>query len=268
MDLAQRAFVDGLLARASAARPPDHDAHVRFRSRIIDRWDEIVLRVEGKLAATLRGLPHTTHRCLRALEDSRSLLGPLGRAEDEVTHTRALAWALSRNGTLGTTLRATFARLVAAEVPADGWRVRAESGVGPGCRVDVNVHLPGVWRCFIEAKILAGERPSQLADYRRQLDARRGPEEVTTLVFLTLEADQPHSGVPFEPLTWRTLAATWLPLVLGPEPDAAWLRGWLAGIITDLYHAADDGPFPTWDTGTRIRALDLLRDAVPALEDQ
>jgi hypothetical protein len=259
MDPAQRAFVDGLLARAAPPRPPGPDAHALFRARIIDRWDEIVLRVEGKLASTLRHLPSTAHRCLRALEDSRSLLSPLGWAEDEVTHTRALAWALNRRGALGTALRAAFARLVSAELPLGNWSVRAESSVGPGCRVDVDLHLAGVWRCFIEAKVNAGERPSQLADYRRQLDARRGPGEATTLVFLTVEPSPPHHDVAFEALTWRALAAAWLPLVLGPEPDAAWLRGWLTGIVTDLYEAAGDGPFATWDTGTRIRALDLLR---------
>lgn len=263
MDPARRAFIDGLLARRTAARPPAPDAHARFRAQIIDRWDEIVLRVEGKLASTLRDLPPAAHRCLRALEDSRSMLAPLGWADDEVTHTRALTWALRREGELGTSLRGAFARLVGAEVPGDGWRVRAESSVGPGCRIDVDVHVPGVWRCFVEAKVNARERQSQLADYRGLLDARRGAGEAATLVFLTVEASPPHHDVPFEPLTWRALAATWLPLVLGPEPDAAWLRGWLTGIVTDLYDAADDGPFATWDTATRIRSLDLLRLAAP-----
>jgi hypothetical protein len=256
MNPTHRAFLDGLLARAA---PPPTDPHRLFRERIIDRWDDIVVRVEGRLAMELRTLPDDVHRCLRALEDTRSLLGPLGIADHEPTHTRILAHALRLDTPLGATLKRCFARLVGANPPEKRWHVRAESTVGPRCRVDVDVHVPGAWRCFIEAKVRADERASQLDDYAKCLAASARPDEAATLVFLTVDRQLPRPALRLVRLTWGELAAAWLPLVLGTEPDAGWIRAWLTGIVTDVYEAADDGPFATWDTATRVRALDLFR---------
>ncbi len=209
----------------------------------------------------LKTLPAGVHRCLRALEDTRSLLGPLEIAEHEPTHTRILAHTLRLNTPLGAALRDSFAKLVGANLLESQWHVRAESTVGPGCRVDVDVHVPGVWRCFIEAKVRADERESQLADYATHLANRARPDEATTLVYLTVDRQPARPEIRLVRLTWGELAVAWLPMVLGTEPDAGWIRAWLTGIVTDVYEAAADGPFATWDTATRVRVLDLFRPA-------
>lgn len=260
----QRAFLDGLRAFL-----PDESAEARFRRVVQDRWDEIVVRVEGRAAQALAQLPTKAHQVLRMLEDTPSLLGPLSQVRDERSHTRLLAWALSLPGQLGDDLRRTWLKAVGGPVlDKQRWTVRAERPVAEG-RVDVEILIPGRWRCYVEAKVDAGEGFQQLARYRASLRAASSPlQDGDALVFLTLHAQEWPSDETVQddhviPLRWHDLLAAWLPLASGDGPDALYLRCWLMS-VADLADLRATGPFATWPLSSRLRVLRLLTPTTEA----
>lgn len=254
----ERCFVEEFVA---LARPllSHGDATVDFQRLVVDRWQEITWRVHGAAAARLAGLDPSEQRFVRLLEDAPSLLGPLGRERDEVSHTGLLGWALRRPGELGRALRGAFASLVNSDVPDDGWLITTESVLGPGCRVDVDIEIPGRWRCLIEAKIDAAEREGQLFDYRQHLEGwctsvNTGGE----LVFLTHDGRTGSASVQHLTLCWKHLLRAWLPLTDRPEPEALYARLWLASIAHDMYGISQPGPIGSWSFAQRIRMLEFL----------
>ncbi len=256
----QRAFVDGFVALAAAVLPSDAP-HTVFERVVMDRWQAITWRVQGAVAAGFADLDANQHRLLRALEDTPSLLGPLGKARDEVTHSRLLGWALRRSGDLGRTLRQAFLAHVGIDQPVDGWVITTESTIGPGCRVDVDVVVPGRWRCLIEVKIDAPERKDQLDDYRAYLDAACADQDLDgDLVFMTVDGRAGDTDARHHPLSFRDLLIGWLPVALRPEPDAGYLGLWLSTIGQSLYGISQPGPAMTWGFSERVKVLRFLED--------
>ncbi len=240
-----RVFVDGLLralrehsdANSASALPETTDDPARrVEALVIERWDDLVERVERQVSLALGALTEAQGQAQALLEESPSLLAPLGQGRDERSHSELLAWALRRPGDLGRELRERFLVAIDASQPVEGWHVTAESSVGPGCRVDVDIEVPGEWRCFVEVKVDAPERKAQLADYRRHLDASCGDAVDGDLVFLTVEGRASvDAAVDHRPASFRDLMWAWLPLANRREPDALYLRLWLASMGRDLY---------------------------------
>jgi len=258
-DRSQRAFLDGFLALAGVDQP-EEPANEEFRRVVIDRWQFIRWRIEGAVSAGFAGLDLDQHRALRLLEDTPSLLHPLGRERDELTHSALLAWSLERTGELGESLRAAFLDALGLEYPTAGWQVRTESVLGPRCRVDVDITVPGIWRCLVEVKVDAGERDPQLDDYRQHLDHHCSMTETDgTLVFLTTDGRPGISEARHKSLSFRELLRRWLLLTDRPEPEARYLRQWLRTLAREFYELVVVGPAPTWAFSTRVRALDFLQ---------
>lgn len=265
----QRAFVDtflGLLKKLHHDEAPD----VRFERLIMARWELLTWRVHGALASRFAELDDEGHRVLRCLEDAPALLGPLALSEDELAHSRLLGWALRLPGELGDAVRGAWLKKLGVRAPVRGWRVVNESTLGQGCRVDLEIEIPGRWLCLVEMKVGSNERDGQLPDYRGHLDAACEAAEIDgNLVFLTVKGDESVEEVDHDTLSFRDLLTMWLPLVQlvrGLDAHAAYLASWLVSIARDLCDAAGEGPSARWDFSTRMEALSLL-EALGAEDD-
>lgn len=255
----QRAFVDRLL-RMAPVRAPEGEPGEVFDRVIRQGWEQLTQRVQGAVTAALAELDENQHDTLHVLEDSPSLLGPLGLADDERTHCKLLERALSLRGPLGDRLRQAFLlRIGGGPRPAD-WKVSAERVVAQGCRVDLELRIPGRWCCWIEAKVFAPEREDQLADYRHHLDAVGEAEQIAvTLVFLTIEGRPGQAEGRAVPLRYWDLVQAWAPLVCGPEPEALYLRLWLRS-LAEFYGLSATGPAARWPVAQRAKAVKLLTE--------
>lgn len=260
VDAPRRKFVDSFVALARSELPTE-DPATEFQRVVIDGWQALVWRVQGAVATCFAELDEDEHRIIRALEDSPSLLAPIDRERDEVTHSRLLAWALSRPGKLGRSLRQSFLRLLDVAQPADGWVVRTESTIGPECRVDIDILVPGLWRCLVEVKVDAPERDSQLDDYRLHLDGACQDQGIDgDLSFVTLDGREGDADADHTPLSFRALLRSWLPLALGSGADELYLRLWLASIADALYGIGQPGPVASWSFSKRVGVLRLLEE--------
>ncbi len=255
----QRTFLDGLTARF-AAQGGAPDPAEAFRRTIIPRWSDLLVRSRTAVADELASLSPTRRAWLDVFEQEPSLLGPLGRGRDENLHSSALAWLLGREDPTGTSLRAAWLRLLRVDAPVDGWRVAREVTVANGCRVDLNLDVPRVWTCFVEAKVDAGEREHQLLDYATALRARAQSEGVaTSLVFLTLDGRAPVDAVDAVRVRYEDVLVAFLPATSQPTATARFLRLWLASVARDLSAAAGEGPLDTWKPHHRSKTLALLQ---------
>lgn len=257
MTPSQREFLDGFLAIAQGQPGPDATAAQTFQRRIMARWPELVQQVHDGVAERFDALGPRARRALALLEQHPSLLRPLGQERRETSHAAMVAWTLQQPAP---EIRQAFLRCTGADAPLDDWQVRTEQVIGPGCRVDIAIHVPGRWRCYIECKLDAEERPKQLRDYRALLDeAASAGQEAASLVFLTIngrdsdEADVPHVAVSFS-----DLLVAWLPLAAHPAPEALLFRMWLVTVADTLYRAWEEGPVSGWSLQTRLRLLPLL----------
>jgi len=256
-----RAFAQDFLALAKAEQSAENPT-TAFERVVIDRWQAITWRVQGAVAGRFAELDGRQHRLLRALEDTPSLLAPLELTRDERTHSRLLAWALRRPGQLGRSLRRAFLALLDTERPVDDWLVTIERTLGPGCRVDLDLFVPGHWRCLVEVKVDAAERDGQLDDYRALLDdAVAGLPIDGELVFLTVDGRDGETDAAHLPLSFRDLLVAWLPLCLEATPDALTLRQWLVSVATHLYGIGHGTPVATWGFSERVNVLRFLEDA-------
>jgi hypothetical protein len=255
-----RAFVDGFVALVGEVLTTE-DPSTEFKRVVMDRWQAITWRVQGAVAARFADLDVNQHRLLRVLEDNPSLLGPLSKARDEVSHSQLLGWALRRPGDLGWSLRRAFLARIHAEQPLNNWFVTTESTIGPGCRVDVDVLIPSRWRCLIEMKVDASERDDQLDDYRGHLDAMCADQNIDgDLVFLTVDGRDAIGDVEHHAVSFRDLLLDWLPLSTFPSPDALYLRLWLATVAQDLCCVSQSGPVAAWGFSERVAVLRFLED--------
>lgn len=253
----QRAFVDQLLSMAPA-RAPEGDPGEVFERVIIQGWPQLTHRVQGAVAEALAGLDEDQHYTLRVLEDSPSLLGPLGLAGDERAHCKLLERALGLSGPLGDRLREAFLLRIGGEQRPSDWIVSPERVVAQGCRVDLELRIPGRWCCWIEAKVYSAEREDQLADYRRHLDEVGEAERIeVALVFLTIDGRPGQAEGQAVPLRYLDLVQAWAPLVRGPEPEALYLRLWLRS-LAELSGLTATGPSARWPLAQRANALKLL----------
>jgi hypothetical protein len=265
----QRTFIDAFLRLAAEILPsaPPEDA---FANVVISRWRELTWRVRGAVDERIGGLSAEQHAVIRMLEVTPSLLMPLGRSRSETSHSAMFGWALRLTTPLGLKLRGAWANLLnKPDVPLDGWSVRNEVILDRESRLDVDIVVPGFWRCMVEMKVDAGEGKDQLPRYRRHLDDYARAEEVDAdLVFLTLEEQAAmHSAAPVRVLLQQVLKL-WLPLVGGPEPEALVLRMWLAGVARDLCEIAGTGPAATWSFGRRVAMLDFLESVGAAVQPE
>ncbi len=264
----QRAFLDGLVARirslpsvdatgSTAERAYDLDT---VRTHLIAPWRSIVDRLTDSVDAQLAALSSDEHARLRVLQESPSLLAPLGLARDEVTHSRLLAWFLAQKDDVGETCRRSWLGLVGldATLPTDGWRVSRERDLGGHGRLDVHVEIPGAALVYVEVKIDAPERKNQLADYRAHLQAHRGDHPHAKLVFLTPRGHEGTSGVADVRLGFDTVVARWLPHAVGSHPTAVYLRAWLSALARDVLRQTG-APGADWSLNHRNGALRLLR---------
>jgi hypothetical protein len=255
----QRAFVGQLLSIAPA-RAPQGDPGEVFERVIIQGWKQLTHRVQGAVAADLAELDEDQHYTLRVLEDSPSLLGPLGLAADERAHCKLLEYALGLSGPLGDQLRQAFLLRIGAEQRPSDWTVSPERVVAQGCRVDLELRIPGRWCCWIEAKVNAVEREDQLADYRRHLDEVGEAEQIeVALVFLTIDGRPGQAEGQALPLRYLDLVQAWAPLVRGPGAEAIYLRLWLRS-LAELSGLTATGPSARWPLAQRANALKLLAE--------
>lgn len=255
----QRAFVDTFVALAGEQLPQGDPREV-FGRVIIQGWSALTFRVQGAVTADLAALDEHQHHTLRVLEDSPSLLGPLGLVGDEHTHCRLLEAALRQAGPLGDRLRAAFLERIGVMQRPSGWTVARERTVAHGCRVDLELRLAGQWCCWIEAKVNAPERDDQLSDYRRYLDEVAETERIdVTLVFLTVDGRSGQEEGRAQPLRFLDLVQAWAPLVRGPEPEAVYLRLWLRS-LAELYGLRATGTSARWSVAQRAHALKLLAE--------
>ena len=292
-----RAFVDGVLAILAQPAPPappppdlsaeqrtfvdtflglfkelhhDEAPEVRFERLIMARWELLTWRVQGAIASRFAELDDDGHRTLRCLEEAPALLGPLALTHDELAHSRLLGWALRLPGELGDAVRGAWIKKLGVRAPVREWRVVNESTLGQGCRVDLEIEIPGRWLCFVEMKVESNERDGQLPDYRSYLDAACESAEIDgNLVFLTVAGDESVDEVEHDALSFRDLLIMWLPLVQivrGLDGNAAYLASWLVSIARDLCDVAGQGPSARWDFSTRMEALSLL-EALGAEDD-
>jgi hypothetical protein len=256
----RRDFVNDFVTIARSALPTD-DAATEFQRVIMDGWQGLVWRVQGAVATRFAELEEDEHRLIRAFEDSPSLLAPIARGREEVTHARLLAWALARPGKLGRSLRQSLLNLLDIAQPVDGWMVHTESTIGPECRVDVDIRVPGRWRCLVELKVDAPERDSQLDDYRLHLDGACKDQGIDgTLAFLTLDGREGDADAEHTPLSFRALLTSWLPLALGSGTDELYLRLWLVSVADAFYGVGRPGPVASWSFSKRVGVLRLLED--------
>ncbi|MCB9764946.1 MAG: PD-(D/E)XK nuclease family protein [Alphaproteobacteria bacterium] len=257
---AQRRFVDGFVARARPSQPAETPAE-EFRRVVMERWELITWRAHGAVAIEFTRLEPERLRMLTLLEQTPPLLAPLNRSRDEVTHSALLGWALRRPGALGTQLRSAFLRCLDQRYSLDGWLVETERTLGKGCRVDVDITVPGAWRCMIEMKVDAQERDRQLDDYREHLDQACDDLSLDgTLVFLTLDGRKGKTRVDHTRLSFKRILGAWLPLTVRHEPDALYLRLWLASVARDFCGLGVGQPLSRWSFSQRIAALDFLNE--------
>jgi hypothetical protein len=259
LNSSQRVFVDRFMSMAAEYVPQGEPAE-EFDRLIIQGWGQLTQRVKGAVAAALEELDEDQRHTLRVLEESPSLLEPLGLTYDEHTHCRLLERALSLNGPLGDRLREAFLHRIGAAQPPSGWTVSRERPVAQGCRVDLELRIAGQWRCWIEAKVNAPEREDQLRDYRRHLDDVGEAEQVeVALVFLTIDGTPGQAEGRAKPLRYLDLVQAWAPLVRGTEPEALYLRLWLRS-LAELSGLTATGPAHGWPLAQRIRALQLTAE--------
>ena len=263
-DLRHRAFVDGLLAlirQRDDSRPVADPSHAAFRSLIMEPWDALVWRLAGALAWRTRQLTPEQFAQLQVLEDHPSLLGPLNRTRDELSHTTLIGWLLGDDGPVGRSARRAFASRLGLDVPEREWRVKTEKSVDEGCRVDVEIDVPGHWLCYVEAKIDAQERENQLIDYEQALLAAAETHGgQTTLIFLTPEGRNGDKRVPHEALSFRDLLVAWLPVAARHGREATYLSCWLVTLAQDICRISEEGSFTSWSFARQRRTLQLFED--------
>jgi hypothetical protein len=219
--------------------------------------------VDAAVTQRLREVPPSLHDALDVLAVSPSLLAPMDRVRDEVTHTRLLAWLLGLTGETGQAARKAWLARFGVNAPLDHWHVRAEAPVpvlGKHGRIDVCIEVPGRWLFYVEAKIDAPESDRQLSRYHEHLtEAAKKAGIGHTLVFLTIDGRRSEENVPHDPLSFTDLARDWLPLIGRGGADATYLAAWVTTIVCDLTGAIPEGSVETWSAVQKLDALTFLR---------
>jgi hypothetical protein len=193
----------------------------------------------GAVTAEIRALPPGQAAALRVFEAAPDMLGLIGDARYEPTHTRILAALMSRETcpSVADALLSAFLTACGLEAPEPDAiiTVQPEYVIEDG-RVDLRIRTPSLI-VYVELKIDAGEGDLQLVRYRKGLCRETGPPK-RKLVYLTLDgARSPKNDVPSDiPLAWVRVLRAWL-RVCAESPDTsdtrflqAYLRS-LAGMI-------------------------------------
>lgn len=242
--------------------PTEPNAAQAFEREVMAAWPAITQRVDAAVTERLRHAPRSLHDALDLLAASPSLLAPMGRVRDEVTHTRLLAWLLGLPGEIGREARRAWLARFDVDAPPDHWHVRPEAPVpvlGKDGRIDVRIEVPGRWLFYVEGKIDAPESPGQLSRYHAHLaESARAAGVGSTLVFLTADGRASEEAVPHERLAFTDLALDWLPLLGRGGPDATYLAAWVTTILRDLTDTLPAGPVETWTPVQRLDALTFL----------
>ena len=241
---------------------PESPAALAFEREVMPAWPAITRRVDAAVTQRLREVPQSLHDAVGILAASPSLLAPMGRVRDEVTHTRLLAWLLGLPGGVGQDARRAWLNRLGVEAPLDHWHVRAEAPVpalGKNGRIDVRIEVPGRWLFYVEGKIDAPESPGQLSRYHAHLTASPKTAGVGfTLVFLTVDGRASEENVPHFPLAFTDLARDWLPLLGSGGPDLTYLAAWVATILCDLTGTLPEGSVEGWSAVQKLDALTFL----------
>ncbi|MEQ1564042.1 MAG: PD-(D/E)XK nuclease family protein [Myxococcota bacterium] len=225
---------------------------------MIGQWGALIQRLRAGVDAEFASLTADERASLRVLELAPSLLTPLGLARDELTHSRLLAWFLSRLDAVGEACRRSFLERVGLAAPAQGWRVSRERDLGAHGRLDLHIDVPGAALIYVEVKIDAPERENQLRDYRAHLDEVQHGWPSSRLVFLTVDGRRGTGDAEHQHLGFGDLVAAWLPHATGNDPTAVYLAGWLACLARDVLRQAGEGDAAEWSLARRRSGLRLL----------
>ncbi len=149
-----------------------------------------------------------------------NMLGALGRTGDELLHSSALAWLLSRNirevgshaqGSLGFRLFLEETKIEETKLDtkwADEPYFVAKEVQGAKSRIDIEVACPGVFLIHIENKVWSDVGEKQLERESEDLELRRKqfnvPANATVAIFLTPTGRAPTDG--FRALGWSVVA--------------------------------------------------------------
>jgi hypothetical protein len=271
----RRQFVEKLVAFALRIGEPAHDAAAElepFKRLIMPHKDRLMRVLVGAQALRHKYLGAEARVAIEALSAPADLLGLLEQTRSETAHTRLLAKFFDSSPMapfpeLGSLCGQRFETLLAERIRAAGGQppnlaleeasTRAELGLASGARVDVAI-FGRRSVVFIEAKIDAEERESQLDDYGAALEASY-PDREQLLVFLTARAGQ-HSSTTRQHvhITFRDILLVLLPIASCAQRGALELRLYLKSIAVHLYGVAAAGPFNEWPLQTQRACLDLL----------
>jgi len=267
----RREYVRSLVALAehldSPAPEPNLDA---FRKIVMPNVDAIMRVVAGAQFLRFRALDATNRMAIDALGDPIDLLGLLGRERDEVAHTQLLANFLNTTGSApfpelarhcGDALEALLKSASAEPTrPLGLGRASAQSEmvVGSLGRVDLVLKSP-LSVVFVEAKIDAEERDSQLDDYGQALETEAYGNVERILVFLTARQEQrSNTKRNHIHITFADLMLSWLPLASSSLPGAIDLRKYLKTIAVHICGIASRGSFDQWPTHVQRECLEVL----------
>jgi hypothetical protein len=263
-------------AKAAAARQTADTSENGLRLFKEIDVDRIMRVVAGAQALGLRQLERPRRRALGCLEVPTDSLGALGLGHDELAHTRLIASFMGADtGTppqIAAGCTARFVELIMSRFTGDesmvmnaadlvAARVQAERSLGADSRVDVALESSTAL-LFVEAKIYAKERASQLDDYWTHLRSH-GRGRKTAMVFLTWRSDQRASSqAPHVHTTFRDLLQAWLPVAANERDEADDLCRYLKAIALHLYGAAARGRFESWPLHVQRKALKLVTEEV------
>lgn len=259
------AFADVLrqLIRAQDAPAVEMSSRNAFRTLFLDTLDELEARWVADLRSRLAALPHSVLAQIAVLEAFPSVLAPIGRSRNEVTHTKWLAWWLDKPGEYGGLVRDAFGQAIGQRLPTDGWRVANEAMISPKRRVDIRIHVPDHALVLVEAKVDAPEGPDQLIDYRVAVDDQVRQGETPLLVYLTRSgaSDREADDAAHVHTTWLSLLRAVLErirLEALAGPDGVLLGCWVATLAQDVCQVAGAGPVQGWSRRRQARLLDVL----------
>ena len=218
-------------------------ASVRARAHPPLRVPPLAERL-ATMAEMIEAYALLSERLRRTRPAEFSILRVLRRQDDEVTHSRLLAWLLDSRADHGQ--RALFvsalASLIGLEADPESLgrcSVRTEF-YGPEAIVDVAVFRAGDFLVFIENNIWAAEGEGQVDREFRDLQhtgrALQVPPDRQSAVFLTRRGGQPITGdpSPWICVSYRQLAERFRPLVPKISDDKVRMvvEDWLS-VISD-----------------------------------
>jgi hypothetical protein len=269
-------FIAGLVTLGEEILAAKEQHLQNFVTDFVEQPNRFRWELLGKTALDRKQLSPQELRQLDVLGLEPDLLTPLHRLRRELSHTRALSWALAPGHRwLGyAPLQAFLQRLdLLRTTPGDEedlvelWSrdelahasVQAEHYLGAGgVRADISIDLPRAF-ILVEVKIDAQERLDQIGDYRTVAAAQvEGTTKVPLVVFLTANPDiEPSRPTPH--LTFEQLLRDWLPVATTMDThEHRYLRAYLASVarVVDVGAA---GSFDDWDFARRRRAIDFIK---------